>query len=384
MASKQINPKLIQALTSQPLSSLPKSPTFKHLGGTYVKMIVDQLKKIETPQPKSYMKMTCTSCSHRGTYDIGVIAISEANSDYKKMKQQYTGYFRCENCNAGSEWEKSEELSKIELIAANNPQLGIPIYYGEIQLADGYIPIYATDSEEHLLRLISNSSEPSFLWTKLGNHYLTGSRPELAMAAFEKAISYDSNQVEAHLSIANLLTQVKAYKQAIEHLHQMMLSAANYPYLEAVNLRELLAHGILASFLAADNTKYKYPALPTKEVLLAHGIQLDVKADSPSRFAATSPEDVSALYPFAEMFMGTRAQELRSKPNKKKNATKITKRQQVQSFIESQSGYFTKKEIQEAYPNISLQTISKVVAELRKAGILEMTGTNIDIKWRRV
>lgn len=47
MATKQINPKLIEALTNHPISTIPKSPTFKHLGGNYVKLIVDQLKKIE-------------------------------------------------------------------------------------------------------------------------------------------------------------------------------------------------------------------------------------------------------------------------------------------------------------------------------------------------
>lgn len=37
MFGKQINPKLVQALTNQPLANIPASPTFKQLGGIYVK-----------------------------------------------------------------------------------------------------------------------------------------------------------------------------------------------------------------------------------------------------------------------------------------------------------------------------------------------------------
>lgn len=50
MTGKQINPKLIQALANEPLTKIPANPTFKYLCGTYVKAIVDRLKRLQTPQ----------------------------------------------------------------------------------------------------------------------------------------------------------------------------------------------------------------------------------------------------------------------------------------------------------------------------------------------
>lgn len=100
-------------------------------------------------------------------------------------------------------------------------------------ISDGYTPLYATDGEEHYLQLIATNPTDNLLWNKLGNLYLTGSRPELAMAAFEKSIALDPNQVKSHLSIANLLMQPKDYKYINDHLHKMLLAAEHYPYLDA-------------------------------------------------------------------------------------------------------------------------------------------------------
>ena len=170
MSGKQINPKLIQALTNQPLASIPVSPTFKYLGGTYVKAIVEKLKKIETPQPKNEMVMKCGQCGKSGKYDIGVVAISIA-SDSKKTSRQLTGYFRCKHCNAAGPWEESPHLSMFVMSAVIAPRSNLPVHFGEIQLSDGYAPPYATDGEEHYLKLISATPSNGLLWNKLGNLY---------------------------------------------------------------------------------------------------------------------------------------------------------------------------------------------------------------------
>ena len=84
MVSKQINPKLIQALTNEPLANIPTSPTFKHLGGTYVKSVVDQIKKIDTPQPRNDMMMKCKQCGQSGKYDVGILCVSVSNDKGKE------------------------------------------------------------------------------------------------------------------------------------------------------------------------------------------------------------------------------------------------------------------------------------------------------------
>lgn len=78
------------------------------------------------------------------------------------------------------------------------------------------------------------------MWNKLGNLYLAGARPELAMVAFERSIVIDSNQMESHLSTAKILLYVEDYQHTIYHLHQMMLSAEHYEHLDANRLRELV------------------------------------------------------------------------------------------------------------------------------------------------
>lgn len=378
MVSKQINPKLIHALTDQPLTSIPATPSFKHLRGTYVKSIVDQLKKIETPQPKNEMMMTCTQCGRSGNYDIGVVAV-EISAQRTKKSQQLTGYFRCKHCNAGGPWETSTHLYMLMMAAILAPEKNLPVHIGVIQLSDGYKPPYATDGEEHYLQLITTSPTDSLLWNKLGNLYLTGSRPELAMAAFEKSVALDPNQVESHLSIANLLMQIRHYKEVIHHLHQMMLAADSYPHLETTRLRELLAHGICTSFIASAESKNKYNPLPTDEQLAARGRStVHLQLNKLPRYLSLSSENISTFYPLADAFIG---KQLKTTKKQTTAPQKRTKSQQVEAFIDAQQDFFTKAQIQEACPDVSIATITKVVRELRKAGVIEMVGSGAEIRW---
>lgn len=380
MVSKQINPKLIQALTNEPLANIPTSPTFKHLKGTYVKSIIDQIKKIETPQPRNDMMMKCKQCGHSGKYDVGILCISISNDQDQKPQRQLTGYFRCKHCNSAGPWEDSTELLLLGMSALMAPEADLPVHYGQIQLSDGYVPLYATDGEEHMLNLIAASPTNSLLWNKLGNLYFTGSRPELAMAAFEKSIELDPYQVESHLSIANILMQLKNYKQVIHHLHQMMIAAENYPHLEAKNFRELLSHGICTSFIAATKSKNKYEALPSQQQLIAAGSTVNLQSDKLPRWLSLSSEDITTFYPLAEAFMGKRALELKGSTKKAKpQQKKMSKSDQVLAFIEQQS-FFTKADIQNAYPDISASTINRVVTDLRKKDVIQMVQTGLWMK----
>ena len=309
MAGKQINPKLIQALTDQALTEIPPSPTYKHLGGTYVKSISDNLKMVMVHHEKNEVKMTCINCNRSGKYNIGTMYLTVTANN--KNKQQYTGYFRCKHCNTGGQWKESAELYMLGIAALLAPQAeNIPVEFGEIQLSDGTSPKYATDGEEHLLQLISSSPDSALLWNKLGNLYSGGARPELAMAAFEKSIALNPNQLESHFSIADMLVYIKDYEYAIHHLHQMMLCAEDYEHLDANTLRELLAHGICTSFLVSMDTKQKYPPLPTKEQLTSANRKLNLATEEHIARMELSLNDIPSFYPLAEAFMGKRAQEL--------------------------------------------------------------------------
>lgn len=380
MSSKQINPKLIQALTNEPLEQIPKFPTFKHLGGVYVKSIVDNIKKIKPQYPINEMTMRCGQCGKTGKYNVGIIAVSLENPKAKQLM----GYFRCKHCNAGGPWEESSEIYLLLTSALLAPEIDLPVHFGELGLADGFRPPYATDGEEHYLQLINEDPKNGLLWNKLGNLYLSAGRPELAMVAFEKSIALDPKQFESHMSIANLLSKIKDYKNANFHYHQMMISAYQYPYLKPDHLRELLSRGICNSFIVATESKNKFNPLPSQEQLIATGITANFQADHLPQYLELSSEEISSFYPLAEAFMGSSTQELNRRPRKKSVSRTGTKAQQVEAFITAQKESFTKADIQQACPNVSMATITKVVRELRKAGVIKMTGTGINIRWFKI
>lgn len=310
MAGKQINPKLIQALTNQEFSTIPSSPTFKHLGGRYVKSVVDHLRKIIPHFDKNEVMMTCESCNQSGKYNIGMMMIDVSEED--KPKQQYSGYFRCKHCNAAGDWEESVELYLRSVTAILTPEENSLVHFGQMQLFDGTTPKYATDGEEHLLQLISASPDNALLWNKLGNLYLAGARPELAMVAFEKSIAIDPNQMESHLSIGKILLQIEDYQHAIQHFHQMMLATEQYQHLDPHPLRELVAHGICESFIASTESKNRYSPIPTKEQIMEANRDINLETPELLEGITLSFEDITTFYPLAEAFMGKRAQELTS------------------------------------------------------------------------
>lgn len=77
---------------------------------------------------------------------------------------------------------------------------------------------------------------------------------------------------------------IKDYQHASQHLHQMMIAAHTYKDLDATHLRELLSHGICTSFIAAIESKNKYPALPTQQNVFT---KADIQSAHPDISAAT-------------------------------------------------------------------------------------------------
>ena len=78
--------------------------------------------------------------------------------------------------------------------------------------------------------------------------------------------------------------------------------------------------------------------------------------------------------------MGKRALELKGATKKgKPQQKKVSKSAQVLAFIEEQS-FFTKADIQNAFPNISTSTINRVVTDLRKKDAIQMVQTGLWMK----
>ena len=63
---------------------------------------------------------------------------------------------------------------------------------------------------------------------------------------------------------------------------------------------------------------------------------------------------------------------------------KMTKEDRVRMGIRETIGLFTKAEIHERYPDISLGTIERVMAKMKEEGIILSLGTGRSAKWRRI
>lgn len=319
MSKKQINPKLISALTGKELDSISPSPVNKDLGGKYVKMIIDRKSKITPIFGKNEIMMKCKRCGQKGKYDVGFISIDipEKKEDIDNTIRQMTGYFRCTHCNAGGEWEDSDEVLMLSIMTLMDPdEFSDLCQIGKMQLYDGTSHQYATDGEEHLLQKIAKDPNDGFIWNRLGNLYQKGGRPELAMAAFEKSIEIDPKQMESHYSIGTLLSEVNDNQHAMHHFHQMMLAAEDYKQMDAENLRELLSFGLHSAFDIFIHSNGKIPLFPTTDDLLSFGKELD--GETYTLDFEIHPDDLTSFYPIAESFMGKRVNEI---PKKKRIKT---------------------------------------------------------------
>ncbi len=250
MSGQQINPRLIQALTGRELESIPSSPTYSDLEGKYVKTIIMRKPFIKPVFPKNEVMLKCKHCSRKGKYDVGFISINipEKKEQMGTDHLQFTGYFRCKHCNTAGEWEDSQDLLLLEMSALLAPELVKDrCQIGKNRLYDGSEHKFATDAEEHFLNKIKENPKDAFLWNQSAC-IIKGSRPELAITAFEKSIMIDPNQMESHYSIGELLVQAGDAEEAAYHLHQMMLTAEDYHIMDAESLRDLLSNGIRSAF----------------------------------------------------------------------------------------------------------------------------------------
>lgn len=129
------------------------------LPGHYGRIVARKMDKFSREFPKNVHSLICTSCNHKGNYDLGLVVIN--NKKLKNLSQdksidgeiespsimdciQATGYFRCRQCNAAGYWKfsaKTEMVFYIGSISAaifDNKDASKQLFtYGVLNLADG-------------------------------------------------------------------------------------------------------------------------------------------------------------------------------------------------------------------------------------------------------
>jgi|GEM_PF-910018 len=327
-AQYEVNPRLIAALTGQPLSDIPDNPDVSMLPGKYVQLMEKKRRVLIEGRATNPYDLICGHCGHRGKYDLGLIVYNIENVDptmsadkpnYESALEniQATGYFRCKHCNGAGKWEFHDKFAIFKIMAMvlseshrENPRVSA----GLIRLYDGSTPRWTSDAEDQYLSILMKDDGDAYRWNRLGNLYYQGGRPELAIAAYEKSLQIDPAQVESHFSIGILLFQTKALEEAAYHSRMTLVHASNYDRMEAIQLRELLANGLrhLCDMHLHDNS---IPLIPSQDEMTLRATQREVAADQENRTLRMldmelDPNEIESFYPLAEMYMHHKKDEI--------------------------------------------------------------------------
>lgn len=325
MSNTNFSPLLIHALTNTPLEEISASPSITALPGELARLVAKRLDDTPIIFLENEIFFICKACKRRGKYDMGHVSIDL--DEYQKHKDmpienymQHTGYFRCKHCNSAGQWETVADYKMritaqlMQLTATREVDESFSI--GKKQLFDGSQHQYATDAEEYLLNKILDTPTDAFLWNRLGNMYFAGSRADLAVAAFEHSLVLDPLQTESYYSLGMILERI-APKKAINYYYKMLVSALQYRRMDTLQLRNLMA----STF---DNLAHLQLTLG-KQLSLGPGIEvyeeLEVEFPKPEKNqpAGFNGEieigNVASFYPLAEIFMGSRRNEI-SKRNR--------------------------------------------------------------------
>ena len=307
-----ISPLLVSVLTAQDEALLPPRLTLSMLPGRYVTKVARNKDLVAPRHPVNKHMLECGQCGRKGQYDLGFIAFSmpkheqQSNGVLGSYGMQCTGFFRCKYCNAAGDWRLSSSFSVLRTAAAMAGTIGSSsenMGFATIRLFDGTEHKWATDAEAHFLRRIRSEEPNAYIWDRLGNLYLSGNRPDLAMAAFERAIELDDAQVESHYSIGDLLYQIHEPTAAAHHFRMALANARAYDKSDTATLRDMLAI-TLRNLMTMHLNDPTIAFVPTKE---EYGDNLDPRDDEQVQVQVFSLDlDVpESFYSLADLYMGT-------------------------------------------------------------------------------
>ncbi|WP_243292966.1 tetratricopeptide repeat protein [Bacillus sp. FJAT-47783] len=319
MTKLPINPLLIHALTGKELDDLPQFPTHSLLPSEFLPLVLKKINHIHTPLINNEQKLICTECEKTGTYDIGLVLYNlqkaKKNANLNPLSYtQTTGYFRCIHCNSASNWKETTDLMLFLTTGLIQIQAGVEddrFGLGVMVLYDGTQHQFVTDAEKYLLEKVLKK-ENGHIWSRLGNLYYKGNRPDLAIVAFERSLKLDPMQTESLFNIGKILMDIGELELAASYLRKAVASSSVYKYMKGPDLRDILTDALsrlLELHLGSDK---KIPFLPEAsdyEMITVSGenkdhpknltIDMDISLDHPD-----------SLVRLAEIMMGKKRSEI--------------------------------------------------------------------------
>lgn len=254
-----ISPQLVSLLTNTPGDRLPSPLTITDLPSRYAAEVAARAHQVPLRHPVNPHHLKCRLCGTWGEYNLGLIVThlspkdgSATNSAPNERSSAdilaaCTGYFRCHYCN-GTDWELPAHFNCMlafrRIVERFRSLERKTVVVGRVTLGDGFAPRWMTDAEEHWLDVMRKTGEDAYLWDRLGNLYLTGARPELAMVAFERAVQLDPMMVESLFSIGLILVDIDKPEDADRYFSDALRYGHRYERMAPEKLRELLANAL--------------------------------------------------------------------------------------------------------------------------------------------
>lgn len=314
-----INPKLISLVTGQDLSEIPASPTGSKLPGKYGKMVYKRLDDLPATGRKH--KLTCSSCKKTSQYDLGLIVMDPStfmdkakSADRMKSEMeeyQFTGYFRCYHCNSAGTWEIPSETKdnlRIQVMASlfmektDTNSLGVK--FGKFIVSGGESFPWGTDTEDFYLDKLRSNPDDAWLWNRLGNTYSTGTRPDLAVVAYEESIKFDPHQMESLFSLGKTLYEIGEPALAVPLLRQVLMAARNYSHLAPLDLRDMLAQTLFIILDIVGDLEELMKNIPMANDFPDYKESTAQPRDLQFLNLTLTLNESSGLYPLAEIYMG--------------------------------------------------------------------------------
>ena len=261
-----INPQLISLLTGHSLKKLPTKPSYSLLPSTYISAVIKNIIKIPDNFPENILYLQCPHCDQKDKYNVGTIMYNPVkynNLFHEKKEQcgkgqtpqvdwleciQSTAYFRCNNCNGAGSWIFTEEarlsvetgivLDRFKLIRFKKLRKYVN---GHLEIGcKKIIPQWNTDIEDFFLNQLKSKPKDAYIWNRLGNSYYNGGRPELAVAAYERSIQHDPEELDSLYSLGMILAWADEPEESMKHLQRVLIAAHRNSQLPALVLRDLL------------------------------------------------------------------------------------------------------------------------------------------------
>ncbi len=239
--------------------------------GPYVAEVSEHLDLCRDGWPENPRELTCAACGARDLYDVGPVLVLPDRGGEPQIT--FVGYFRCHSCGAGGPWT-SPDLDYLILGAIAGGTLrrsfGIlaPGGLGEIELFDSHHPRSSADAAQHLLELLLADPLNAQHFVRLANVYLTGGRPDLAMAAAERTLELEPDHFEALLLVGHMLRRLDPV-EAARQLRHAVAAARQYRALPLQEMRKLLAAALRDLMRIHRDSGGEIPFFPSEEEMAA-------------------------------------------------------------------------------------------------------------------